>query len=405
MKLSIVIVNYNVKYYLEQCLCALYKSINRAARKFSTEVFVVDNASTDGSKTYIPERFPQLTYLYNTENKGFSRANNQAIAQTRGEYVLLLNPDTIVPEDMLLKVVEYMDAHLKAGAAGVRMITGNGSFLPESKRGYPTLASAFGKIFRIGKLFPKSEMLNGYYCQKLDENGFHQVDVLSGAFMLLRRSALEKTGTLDENFFMYGEDIDLSCRMVFAGYENHYLPYSMIHYKGESTSKQSYKYIRSFYGAMDIFYTKHNTHSMPSRLLIRLSIYMQIYVRLGINLLRLTLSPLRKAATRFFRHKQATVCFLVFGKEESIHLVRSLLKRNELTAKHHFVIADEVSTPEGHGTPFFSLENYTHVVYDCSAYSFTSIIRLLSDYHKQNIQLGIYNPQSHLLVTPEKCYT
>lgn len=405
MKLSVVIVNYNVKYYLEQCLYTLYKAIDTASRDFSTEVIVVDNASTDGSGTYIPQRFPKLTYIYNTENKGFSRANNQAIKQARGEYILLLNPDTVIPEDTLLKVVAYMDSHSKAGAAGVRMITGNGRFLPESKRGYPTLGAAFGKLFKIDRLFPNSKSLNGYYRHTLDENDFHQVEVLSGAFMMLRRSVLENIGFLDEDFFMYGEDIDLSCRILSVGYENHYLPYSILHYKGESTSKQSYKYIRSFYGAMNIFYSKHNTHTVVGHLLVHTCIYAQKYICLGITLIKSFLAPLQQTLRRLFKRESTNVRLLFFGKEESTHFMRSLLKRNGLTANHHFVVADENSTPKGHGTSFFSLEDYTHVVYDCSTYSFSSIIHLLSKYHKQHIQLGIYNPESRLFITPEKCYT
>ena len=209
MKFSVVIVNYNVKYYLEQCLCSLYRAIDN----LSAEIFVVDNASVDDSEAYLTERFPRITYIYNKENVGFARANNQAIRQAKGEYVLLLNPDTVLPEQTLEEALLFMDTHPCVGAAGVKMLTDDGRFLRESKRGYPTLAATFGKLSGLGKLFPRSKGLGGYYCNALDADAIHRVEVLAGAFMLLRRSALEKSGLLDEDFFMYGEDIDLSCRI------------------------------------------------------------------------------------------------------------------------------------------------------------------------------------------------
>ena len=219
MKFSVVIVNYNVKYYLEQCLCSLYRAIDN----LSAEIFVVDNASVDDSEAYLTERFPRITYIYNKENVGFARANNQAIRQAKGEYVLLLNPDTVLPEQTLEEALLFMDTHPCVGAAGVKMLTDDGRFLRESKRGYPTLAATFGKLSGLGKLFPRSKGLGGYYCNALDADAIHRVEVLAGAFMLLRRSALKKSGLLDEDFFMYGEDIDLSCRIEKAGYENYYL--------------------------------------------------------------------------------------------------------------------------------------------------------------------------------------
>ena len=253
MKLSVVIVNYNVKYYLEQCLCSLYRAIDN----LSAEIFVVDNASVDDSEAYLTERFPRIAYIYNKENVGFARANNQGIRQAKGEYVLLLNPDTVLPEQILEEALLFMETHPCAGAAGVKMLRDDGRFLRESKRGYPTLAATFGKLSGLGKLFPRSEGLGGYYCNALDMDAIHRVEVLAGAFMLLRRSALEKSGLLDEDFFMYGEDIDLSCRIEEAGYENYYLPYPILHYKGESTSKDTYRHVRVFCGAMDIFFRKH----------------------------------------------------------------------------------------------------------------------------------------------------
>jgi GT2 family glycosyltransferase len=254
MKLSIVIVNYNVKYFLEQCLNSVYKAI----KNMEAEVFVVDNNSVDGSVKMLHEKFPQLTLIANKDNPGFSKANNQAIRISKGEYVLLLNPDTVVEDDTFEKCVGFMDKHPDAGGLGVKMIDGQGNFLPESKRGFPSPATAFFKTFGFSALFPKSKIFGKYHLGYLDKEEIHEVDVLAGAFMLLRKETLDKTGLLDEIFFMYGEDIDLSYRITLAGYKNYYFPKTrIIHYKGESTKKGSVNYVFVFYKAMEIFANKH----------------------------------------------------------------------------------------------------------------------------------------------------
>lgn len=254
MKLSVIIVNYNVEHFLEQCLHAVHKaSINLA-----TEVIVVDNNSVDNSLKMLQEKFPEVHVIANTKNTGFAYANNQAINSSKGEYVLLLNPDTIVEEDTFEKVLMFMDAHPEGGGLGVKMLDGKGNFLPESKRGLPTPMVAFYKIFGFSRLFPKSKTFGKYHLGFLSKDQIHEVDILSGAFMLLRKSALDKVGLLDEAFFMYGEDIDLSYRLVQGGYKNYYFPETrIIHYKGESTKKSSVNYVFVFYNAMQIFARKH----------------------------------------------------------------------------------------------------------------------------------------------------
>lgn len=254
MKLSVIIVNYNVQHFLEQCL----HSVREAASRVPTEVWVVDNNSVDGSVAMVREKFPEVKVIANKDNPGFSKGNNQAIVESTGEYVLLLNPDTVVEEDTFEKVVHFMDSHPDAGGLGVKMIDGKGNFLPESKRGLPTPAVAFYKIFGLSRLFPKSKRFGRYHLGYLDMDKTHEVDVLSGAFMLLRKSVLDKIGLLDESFFMYGEDIDLSYRITLAGYKNYYFPDTrIIHYKGESTKKSSINYVFVFYRAMVIFAEKH----------------------------------------------------------------------------------------------------------------------------------------------------
>ena len=234
MELSVVIVNYNVKYFLEHCLHSVYKSL----KNIEAEVFVVDNNSVDGSIGMIREKFPKVELILNKKNVGFARANNQAIKKASGEYVLLLNPDTVVEEDTFEKCLLFMDQHPDAGGLGVKMIDGKGNFLPESKRSLPKPSVAFYKIFGFSSLFPKSRLFGKYHLTYLSKDKIHVVDILPGAFLLMRKAALDKTGLLDEQFFMYGEDIDISYRILKAGYKNYYFPETtIIHYKGESTRK------------------------------------------------------------------------------------------------------------------------------------------------------------------------
>lgn len=254
IKLSVIIVNYNVKHFIEQCLFSVIK----ASETFSCEIFVVDNNSVDGSVSLIKNKFPQVILIENKVNTGFSVANNQAIKIAKGEYVLLLNPDTVVQEDTFTKTLSFMDANINTGGLGVKMLDGQGNFAPESKRGLPTPAVAFYKMFGLAKFFPHSKKFGKYHLTYLSENAINEIDVISGAFMLIRKSVLDKIGLLDETFFMYGEDIDLSYRITKAGYKNYYFPETqIIHYKGESTKRSSLNYVVIFYKAMAIFSNKH----------------------------------------------------------------------------------------------------------------------------------------------------
>lgn len=262
---------------MEQCLFSVYRAIGN----LNVEVFVVDNNSVDGSISLIQEKFPQVNLIENKKNTGFAVANNQAIKLSKGKYVLLLNPDTVVQEDTFQKAVAFMESHPDAGALGIKMFDGKGHFLPESKRGLPTPAVAFYKLFGLSKLFPQSKKFGQYHLTFLDKNKNHEVEVLSGAFMLLRKEALNKVGYLDESFFMYGEDIDLSYRIKQGGYKNYYFAESsIIHYKGESTKKSSVNYVIVFYKAMAIFAKKH--FSKGNAKLFSLIINFAILVRAGL---------------------------------------------------------------------------------------------------------------------------
>ncbi len=288
MKLSIVIVNYNVKYFLEQ---ALY-SVKKACNGIESEIIVVDNNSVDGSCEMVKNKFANdVIFIENKVNLGFSKANNQAIKISKGEYILLLNPDTVVEETCFKKVIEFLDNTPDAGSVGVKMIDGSGKFLPESKRGLPTPTVAFYKIFGLAALFPKSKRFGKYHLGFLDKNKTHKVDVLAGAFMMLRKTVLDKIGFLDEDYFMYGEDIDLSYRVTKAGFFNYYFPdTTIIHYKGESTKKTSVNFVFTFYRAMIIFAQKHYSqkHAQTFGILINFAIYLRaaaaIIIRIAKNI-------------------------------------------------------------------------------------------------------------------------
>lgn len=257
--------------------------MRKAAKDLPVEVIVVDNNSVDGSVELVRRKFPEVQLIANQENTGFSVANNQGIRQSRGEYVLLLNPDTVVEEDTFRQIIDFMDAHPKGGALGVKMYDGKGNFLPESKRGLPSPLVAFYKMSGLGALFPQSKHFNYYYLGHLAENEVQEIEVLSGAFMLLRRSVLDKIGLLDETFFMYGEDIDLSYRVILEGYKNYYFPHTrIIHYKGESTKKGSLNYWRMFYNAMIIFARKHYSGRKANLYII--GIYLAIYFKAALSI-------------------------------------------------------------------------------------------------------------------------
>ena len=290
-QLSIIIVNYNVEHFLDQCLASVYL----AQEKVKAEVIVVDNNSIDGSLKMLKEKYPEITLIANKDNSGFSKANNQGINISKGKYVLLLNPDTLVKEDTFIKVIDFMDARENAGALGIRMIDGKGQFLPESKRGLPTPFVAFYKIFGLSTIFPKSKKFGQYHLGHLSEFENNEVDIISGAFMLIRKEALDKVGLLDETFFMYGEDIDLSYRIQQGGYTNHYFAESeIIHYKGESTKKSSVNYVFVFYNAMIIFAKKHfsGKNAKLFSILIKLAIYLRAFLAILVRFIKGAFLPL-----------------------------------------------------------------------------------------------------------------
>jgi glycosyltransferase, group 2 family len=308
MLLSVIIVSYNVRYFLRQCLDSLFRSCQAA--EIDVEVFVVDNDSQDGTIPYLREVFAQemgeehhfarLHLIANRHNVGFGRANNQALRQCKGDYVLFLNPDTILTEHTLLDCLLAAQQHPNCGAIGVAMLQANGTFAPESRRGLPTPWVAFCKMAGLTKLFPKSRCFAHYYMSYLSQEEMAAIDIVSGAFMFCNRAALDKVGGFDEDFFMYGEDIDLSYRFLKAGFQNFYVPTPIVHYKGESTHKNSYRYVHVFYEAMLIFFQKHfPTSSLALRIPVRCAIYARALLAL--------LQQMLKNWSRFLTPKRPSV--------------------------------------------------------------------------------------------------
>ncbi|MEP7237553.1 MAG: glycosyltransferase family 2 protein [Ferruginibacter sp.] len=258
MQLSVIIINYNVKYFLEQCLY----SVQKACLGIDAEIIVADNNSTDNSRAFLEPAFPAVHFIWNTSNVGFAKANNDVLAIAKGDFILFLNPDTILPEDCIEKCLHFFELNKTAGAVGIQMIDGSGNFLKESKRAFPSPLTSLYKLTGLTRLFPRSKTFARYHVGHLSENVNHEVDVLAGAFMMIPKKILDETGNFDERFFMYGEDVDLSFRIQQAGYKNYYFSEStIIHFKGESTKRGSLNYVRLFYNAMNLFVKKHYSGS------------------------------------------------------------------------------------------------------------------------------------------------
>ncbi len=321
LQLSIVIISYNVKYFLEQCLC----SVQKAIEKIEAQVLVVDNCSSDGSVDYIRENFSWVQLIANNKNEGFARANNIAFNQCEGDYVLCLNPDTIITEDVLQNCLKFFNIHENAGAVGVRMIDGAGNFLPESKRSLPSITTSFFKLSGLSSLFPKSEQFNKYALGFLSENEVHEVDVLCGAFLMVEKSILQKLKGFDEAFFMYGEDIDLCYRIQKGGSKIYYLGAdSIIHFKGESSRKGNVNYVSIFYEAMNIFLKKHYSkeYAWPVILLLKTG----IYTRASMSLIMSPLRAFKKQISNKTKEEENGI--LLIGDKISMAEAEEIIRKN-----------------------------------------------------------------------------
>ena len=392
MKLSVIIVSYNVRHYLEQCVRSVLSSVPSG---ISTEIFIVDNASQDGTIGYLRQRFTRtsgsttIRIIANARNIGFGRANNQAIRKATGEYILFLNPDTLVTEQTLTDCLTFADTHPNMGGLGVKMLRDNGGFALESRRGHPTPWTAFCKMTGLAALFPRSRRFGRYYLRYLDENRESEIDIISGAFMLVRKTALDKSGMFDEDFFMYGEDIDLSYRLRLAGYRNYYLPVPILHYKGESTQKSSYKYVHIFYEAMLIFFRKHYRHY---GVFFTFPIKTAILVRGIIALIGQQIKNVKSFITPYRRNREDR--YLYLGTHSDA--IRELAAQWSLNID--IIETTARQTPEGHLASGISTAPYAYIVYDVCDFSRSDILNLFSRSDHRKF-IGTFDPQTHVLIT------
>lgn len=389
-KISVVIVNYRVKHLLEQCL----HSVFRAAKKYTIEVFVVDNASGDDSIAYLQKRFPQVHYIANKENVGFSKANNQAFKRAKGEYILILNPDTVLGEHNFEHLLNFFEMHPDAGGVGVKMINANGRFLPESKRGYPTPWVSFCKIFGLSTIFPKSPLFNCYHLRYLDENRSHQVDILAGAYMMIPKRILDEVGYFDERFFMYGEDIDLSYRIVMGGYKNYYVPERILHYKGESSSLEDTKTDKAFYNAMKLFYKKHYPNSGK---LVSGLIFMAIKMRSAMASLSRALHSLNKKNSDFIRP------WLILCKKDDYDKILELISKKDVVLKDLTFQFIDASLQEDQKLPqIIGLSNIHNILISSECYSYENILKIMDEIVDKTKTFHLYNPEFECIISPGK---
>ena len=396
LKLSVIIVNYNVKYYLDQCI----RSVLRAFEEMNTpaEIIVVDNHSADGSVDYLEQRYPQKLYpmvrfVRSAHNLGFARANNIAIRQSRGEYVLLLNPDTIVGEDALKASVDFMDAHEDAGAVGVRMLGAQGRRAMESRRGLPTPMVSFFKMLGFRNRWPHHRLFGKYYMGYLPWDEPSQIEVVSGAYCMLRRKALDEVGLLDEDFFMYGEDIDLSYRVLKGGYHNYYLPVDILHYKGESTQKSSFRYVHVFYEAMLIFFRKHYS---GMTFLLSLPIKTAIYAKALMALVGMLSDRMRKSLGFFAPSAEGAQHYVFVGSLEMQDACRDIARRLGLDAEFH---DSEVLEDKSEAT--WSEKNDNVLVLDADSMSYADMLKRMSRLSDMNVNvtLGTYSKEIGKIIT------
>lgn len=407
LKLSVIIVNYNVKYYLDQCIRSVLRAFEEMKEASSSassvnedvaEIIVVDNHSADGSVDYLEQRYPQKLYpmvrfVRSAHNLGFARANNIAIRQSRGEYVLLLNPDTIVGEDALKASVDFMDAHEDAGAVGVRMLGAQGRRAMESRRGLPTPMVSFFKMLGFCNRWPHHRLFGKYYMGYLPWDEPCQIEVVSGAYCMLRRKALDEVGLLDEDFFMYGEDIDLSYRVLKGGYHNYYLPVDILHYKGESTQKSSFRYVHVFYEAMLIFFRKHYS---GMTFLLSLPIKTAIYAKALMALVGMLSERMRKSLGFFAPSAEGAQHYVFVGSQEMQDACRDIARRLGLDAEFH---DSEVQEDKSEAT--WSEKNDNVLVLDADSMSYADMLkrmRRLSDMNV-NVTLGTYSKEIGKIIT------
>lgn len=401
MKLSVIIVSYKVRDYLLQCL----SSLERAIASVDAEVIVVDNHSQDDSAEAVAHSFPEVHFIDSNVNLGFARANNKAIRLSQGEYVLLLNPDTVVGEEVLTKALNFMDNHPDAGGAGLRMLRSDGSDARESRRGRPTPMSAFYKMIGLCERYPRNRRFGHYYMGWLPWDKPSQIDVISGAFCLLRRRALDEVGLLDEAFFMYGEDIDLSYRLKQGGWNNWYLPLKILHYKGESTEKSSFRYVHVFYEAMLIYFRKHYRHLS---LLFFLPVQLAIYLKAFLALCGMQWSKMVKMMGFVKRTVSDDPLFIYHGDSEGFISCRQLMERKglhleqsvspgEVQLQKTGALSSKVKFSEDSSETTFDRKIYE--VFDMRLWQCHEVFDVFSIQPRSNREMAFYWPNEKMVVT------
>ena len=381
MKISVVIVNYNVKYYVGQCI----DSVRRALQGIDSEIIVVDNHSRDGSVDYL-SKIEGVRIIESGHNLGFSKANNIAIRQSTAEYVLMLNPDTIVAEDAIRMIIDFADSHPQAGGIGVRMHNDWGTTARESRRGLPSPMTSFYKIIGLSKRLPQHRKYGRYYMGWLPWNSPSRIEVVSGACFLVRRKALDEVGLMDEDYFMYGEDIDLSYRLLKGGWENWFVPADIIHYKGESTQKTSFNYVHVFYNAMLIFMRKHYSHL--SRLIIW-PLQIAVYFIALLALMATLFDRMKKSLGFGGRYKREFPVLYLEGSDTMKEKCRAIAMRKGLS------VIDSLDDCK---------QNIVVRVFDPSEMSYADIIKHMSESANNRVRLGLYHNDKDIIITQMEVY-
>ncbi|WP_264563540.1 glycosyltransferase family 2 protein [Flavobacterium sp. N3904] len=372
MQLSVIILNYNVRYFLELCVL----SVESALQNIDSEIIVVDNDSSDGSCQMLQSRFPNVKLIQNKENLGFPKGNNIGVSQAQGEYICILNPDTVVAEDTFEKVLTFAKNQKDLGIIGVKLIDGTGNFLPESKRGVPTPWVAFTKVSGLYKLFPKTNSFNKYYAQHLADNENGKVDILVGAFMFLKRELYQEAGGFDENCFMYSDDIDLSYRILQKGKSNYYFHQTtVIHYKGESTVKDG-TYMKRFQDAMEFFYKKH----------FKVSVFFSAFMKIGIVFFSLAKTVQGKSMV-----KSISKSYLLLSATYELAKIIALVVQKKVD----FL---EWKTEKTVNLSSISIEKNTQVILDNEFVSFKDCIFILEVYRNKGITFRIIPKNSGFII-------
>lgn len=395
MKLAVIIVSYNVRNYLRQCL----DSLRRATEGINVEICVIDNHSKDDTVRMVGKEFADIKLIAGNRNRGFARANNIAIRQTDSEYVLLLNPDTFVGENTIKDCLRFMDAHDNAGGLGVCMLKCDGSKALESRRGLPTPMTAFYKMCGLCSEFPRHARFGKYYMGDMPWNVPGKIEVVSGAFFLMRRKALDEAGLLDEDFFMYGEDIDLSYRLMKCGYDNWYYPSKILHYKGESTKKSSFGYVHVFYEAMLIFFRKHYGHlSFWLNIPIKIAIYLKAFLAL----IRISYMQMRKMLGFSHYMCSKTPYYIFTGSEHAMESCRKIAQRNGLAAQYLAKDITEGGNSLDRIVEAAGCKGNIYVVFDTGSYSYETILDIFSANSHPDVMIGTYSQESGIIITDKE---